>query len=177
MPIDTTPTRNTAANAVAIPLLISSSSQRQPRLPEQLFRVNLTNVNIASASPPVPSPTRTCLSFARAVSAGDLDRAAACFARDGCLLTPDATAVHGREHIRGVLAQMVSRRTEIQVELSSAVSAGEVILVHQRWRIRSGEQPEERFEQTFDAVLILQRIEGAWKLSIAAPWGYRQAYG
>lgn len=132
---------------------------------------------MANASPSRPGPGKACLSFPAAVSAGELDVAAACFARDGCLITPDATAIHGRESIRRVLAQMIIRRTEIEVELSTAVGASEVVLIHQRWRIRSGEQTDERFEQIADAILILRWVEGAWKLSIAAPWGYRQAYG
>lgn len=118
-----------------------------------------------------------CPQFAQALNAGDLDAAASCFARDGCLITADATAIHGREHIRGVLAQMVRRRTEIRVELSSSVSAGDVLLIHQRWRIRSGERPWQHFEQTADAVLVVRQIEGHWKLSIAAPWGYGHMYG
>jgi len=118
-----------------------------------------------------------CPRFAQALNAGDLDGAASCFARDGCLITPDATAIHGREQIRGVLAQMVRRRTEIRVELSSSVSAGEVLLIHQRWRIRTGERPHQHFEQVADAVLVLRRIEEEWKLSIAAPWGYGRSYG
>ena len=69
------------------------------------------------------------------------------------------------------------RRTEIEVELSTAVSAGAVVLIHQRWRIRSGEQTTARLEQIADATMVLRRIEGIWKLSIAAPWGYQQAYG
>ena len=132
---------------------------------------------MASLSPPRQSPSGACLRFPQAVSEGDLDAAAACFTRDGCLITPDATAIHGRESIRRVLAQMIVRRTEIEVELSTAVGAGEVVLIHQRWRIRSGEQAEGRLEQTADAIMILRRVEGTWKLSIAAPWGYRQAYG
>jgi ketosteroid isomerase-like protein len=133
---------------------------------------------MANASPPPrPSPGNACLSLPRAVSAGDLNAAAMCFARDGCLITPDATAIHGRESIRRVLAQMIVRRTEIEVELSTAVGAGEVVLVHQRWRIRSGERAARRIEQVADAVLIPRLIEGTWKLSIAAPWGYRQACG
>lgn len=115
--------------------------------------------------------------FAQAINLGDLDGAASCFARDGCLITPDATAVHGREHIRGVLAQLVRRRTEIRIELTSSVSAGHVVLVHQRWRIRTGERPNQHFEQITDAVLVLRQIEDEWKLSIAAPWGYGRAYG
>jgi ketosteroid isomerase-like protein len=130
-----------------------------------------------NASPPRPSPGSACLSLPRAIGAGDLDAAATCFARDGCLITPDATAIHGRESIRRVLAQMIVRRTEIEVELSTSVGAGEVVLLHQRWRIRSGEQREGRLEQVAEALMILRQVEGTWKLSIAAPWGYRQAYG
>jgi ketosteroid isomerase-like protein len=133
-------------------------------------------VNIISASPPPSGPVKSCLSFAAALNSGQLDIAAACFARDGCLITPDATTIHGREHIRSVLAQMVVRRTEIEVEMSSTVGGGEVILANQRWRIRSGEQEECRLEQVSDAVLILRRIEGEWKFSIAAPWGCRQSF-
>ena len=118
-----------------------------------------------------------CPRFAQALTAGDLDGAVSCFARDGCLITPDATAVHGREHIRAVLAQLVSQRTQIRVELSSSVSAGDVLLVHQRWLIRKGERPHQHFEQTACAVLVVRQIEGQWKLSIAAPWGYGKAYG
>ena len=118
-----------------------------------------------------------CPRFAQALSAGDIDAAAGCFARDGCLVTPDATAIYGRERIREVLAQMVRRRTEVQVELSSSIGAGEVVLIHQRWRIRSGDRPGKRFEQTSDAILVVRQVEEAWKLSVAAPWGYGRTYG
>lgn len=107
--------------------------------------------------------------FASALSAGDLERAAACFARDGCLITPDETAIHGRDQIRSVLAQMVVRRTEVEVDLSNSVSAGDVMLVNERWRVRVGEGAAQ-FEQVLYPTLVLQRVEAAWKLSIAAPW-------
>lgn len=108
--------------------------------------------------------------LASSLSAGDLGRAAACFARDGCLITPDGTAIHGRDRIRSVLAQMVIRRTEVEVDLSSSISAGEVMLVRERWRVRAGEG-SARFEQTLQPTLVLRQVEDAWKLAIAAPWG------
>jgi uncharacterized protein (TIGR02246 family) len=118
----------------------------------------------------VPHHIATCSrAFAAVLSAGDLERAAACFARDGCLITPDGTAIHGRDRIKPVLAQMVVRRTEIEVELSNSIPAGDVMLVHERWRIRAGEDSAQ-FEQTLHPTLVLRQIEGAWKLAIAAPW-------
>jgi ketosteroid isomerase-like protein len=109
-------------------------------------------------------------SLASSLSAGDLEQAAACFARDGCLITPDGTAIHGRDRIRPVLAQMVIRRTEVEVESSTSIPAGGVMLVRERWRVRSGEG-DARLEQALTPTLVLQRIEGSWKLAIASPWG------
>lgn len=112
----------------------------------------------------------------QAVSIGDLDSATACFARDGCLITPDATAVHDRERIRPLLAQLIARRTEIRVELSNVVGAGDVLLARERWRVRSGGAECPRIEQTLEPALVLRRIEAEWKLAIAAPWGWARGY-
>lgn len=124
----------------------------------------------ATAEP--PQLVRGCLPFVQALSLGDLESATACFAREGCLITPDATAIHGRDRIRPVLAQLVARRTEIKVEMSSAIAAGEVVLVQERWRVRSGGGEVAQVEQTLSPTLVMGRIEGAWKLVIAAPWGW-----
>lgn len=107
--------------------------------------------------------------FASALSAGDLEGATASFARDGCLVTPDGTAIHGRDRIRPVLAQMVIRRTEIEIEMSDSISAGDVMLARERWRVRAGEEGAQ-LEQILHPTLALKRIEEEWKLSIAAPW-------
>jgi uncharacterized protein (TIGR02246 family) len=118
----------------------------------------------------MPHPSAICSrTFASVLSAGDLEQAAACFARDGCLVTPDGTAIHGRDRIRSVLAQMVIRRTEINVELSNSISAGDVMIVHEQWRVRTGEG-DAQIEETLCPTLVLRQIEGAWKLSIAMPW-------
>jgi ketosteroid isomerase-like protein len=127
-------------------------------------------MNMRGATVEAPDHGRARLAFARALSAGDLEAATACFARDGCLITPDATAIHGRDRIRPVLAQMVIRRTEIRVELSSAIAAGGAILARERWRVLSGGPPQ--IEQTLNPTLVLRLIEGEWKLAIAAPWGW-----
>ncbi len=129
-------------------------------------------MKVAGATFEPPHPGRACLPFVQAISLGDLDSATACFARDGCLITPDATAVHGRERIRPLLAQLVARRTEIKVELSNVVRGGDVALAQERWRVRSGGGEIPRIEQTLSPTLVLHRIEAEWKLAIAAPWGW-----
>lgn len=120
-------------------------------------------------------PTRrgaTCLSLPELLSAGDLEGATACFARDACLLTQDATAIHTRERIRPVLAQLIARRTRIEVEQCCVLPAGEVALATERWTIAIEGTEGARFEQSCTPTLILQRIEERWKLALVAPWGW-----
>jgi ketosteroid isomerase-like protein len=111
------------------------------------------------------------LALPRALDAGDLDAAAACFARDGCLITPDATAIHGRHLVRSVLAQLIAQRIEVAVESSHLISAGDVRLVRERWRIRTGVEGA-RLVQVLHPSFAMRRVESEWKLAIAAPWGW-----
>jgi ketosteroid isomerase-like protein len=131
-------------------------------------------MNMRNATVAPTRPVRTCLLFARALSLGELEPAAACFARDGCLITPDATAIHGRDQIRPLLAQLVSRGIEIEIELSSAVGGGDVVIAQERWKVRSGGTAGPRIEQTWNPTLVLRQIEEDWRLAIAAPWGWGQ---
>lgn len=120
------------------------------------------------------SPRRgvACLSFPELISVGNLDAASACFTRDACLITQDATAIHDREHIRPLLAQLIARRTRIGVEQSTLLPAGDVALVRERWTIQIDAAEGTRFEQSCSPTLILRHVEGQWKLALVAPWGW-----
>jgi ketosteroid isomerase-like protein len=113
----------------------------------------------------------SCLSFTELLSTGQLEAATACFARDACLLTQDATAIHSRERIRPLLAQLIARRAKVDVELSSVLVAGDVALAREQWTIQIDGVEGSRFEQTSRPTHILNRIEGDWKLALVAPWG------
>lgn len=113
-----------------------------------------------------------CLALPALISAANLEAASACFTRDACLLTQDATAIHGREHIRPLLAQLIARRTRIAVEQSTLLSAGDVALVRERWTIQIDAAEGARFEQSCSPTLVLRRVEERWKLALVAPWGW-----
>jgi len=117
-------------------------------------------------------PTRiACLALPKLIGSGNLDAATGCFARDACLLTPDATAIHDREHIRPLLAQLISRRVRIEVEQSNVLVAGDVAYVRELWQV-STQAGGSRYEHSCDPSLVLKRIEGSWKISIATLWGW-----
>jgi ketosteroid isomerase-like protein len=121
------------------------------------------------------TPAKTqiaCLSLPRLLSVGNLNAATACFALKACLLTPDATAIHSRQHIRPVLAQLIARRVRIEVAHEDLIVAGDVAFARQRWLVNTTGVGESRFEQTLNPAFVLRQIEGRWKLSIAALWGW-----
>lgn len=118
-------------------------------------------------------PTRiACLALPKLIGSGNLDAATGCFARDACLLTPDATAIHDREHIRPLLAQLISRRVRIEVEQSNVLVAGDVAYVRELWRVSAQTGGGPRYEHSCDPSLVLKRIEDSWKISIATLWGW-----
>jgi ketosteroid isomerase-like protein len=127
-------------------------------------------MNMTSATVAAPSQAISDV-FAQALNAGDLPSAASCFARDGCLITPDLTAIHGRERIRPVLAQLIAGGIAIEVERANAVDAGGVQIARERWTIQRG-RGATGFEQVCEPTLVLCFIEGSWRLMIAAPWGW-----
>lgn len=110
--------------------------------------------------------------FIEALGERELERAVNCFGRDGCLITPDQTAIHGREGIRPVLSQMIERRTAIVVEESFVIGAGDLALASERWAIRCDGADGRRFAFTSTPRLVLRRSGTEWKLEIAALWGW-----
>lgn len=138
----------------------------------ECIRLNVTNIKLRNPTPVSLNRPQACFAFVHALNSGDLNRATACFARDACLITPDATAIYGRDRIRPVLTQLIARHTEITVESSTVLTAGEVALAHEHWAVRSNGVEGSRLEQVFSAMLTLRRIEERWKLAIVAPWGW-----
>jgi uncharacterized protein (TIGR02246 family) len=110
-------------------------------------------------------------SFTGALSGGDLHAAAACFTRDGCLITPDGTAVHGRDDIAGVLAQLIATRTEIEIDRVVVRRAGDVALASGHVTMRSDGPEGSRFAQACDPMMVIHRVDEIWKLAVIAPWG------
>jgi ketosteroid isomerase-like protein len=110
--------------------------------------------------------------FIDALGRRELGPAVNCFGREGCLITPDQTAIHGRERIRPVLSQMIARRTAVIVEESFVLCAGDLALASERWTIRCDGPDGERFTVTSTPRLVLRRSGTEWKLEIAALWGW-----
>lgn len=119
------------------------------------------------------TPGESTRALAASISRGDLDAATSCFAKDACLLTPDATVVRGREEIRPILHQMIAAGSKIEVQESSIVLAGEVALGTERWVMSSAGSEGAPFTRALTPTMVLRQVEGVWKLAVAIPWGRR----
>ena len=122
------------------------------------------------ATPP-DSPQRLTRVLAGAISAANLSVAGDCFAKDACFVTPDATAIRGREEIRAIMGQLIARRAQIEVLSSSALIGGGAALVTEQWVMRSAGTESSVFEQRLAPTLVARWVEGRWKLAVVAPWG------
>jgi uncharacterized protein (TIGR02246 family) len=116
------------------------------------------------------SPQESTRALAESIGRGDLEAAAYCFAKDACLVTPDATAVRGREEIRPILHQLIASGSQIEVQESSIVLAGEVALGTERWVMTIPGTEGETFSRRLTPTLVLRLIEGVWKVAVAIPW-------
>lgn len=123
---------------------------------------------------PANSPEEVSAAFGEAISRGDVKAASECFTRDGCLVTPDDTAVHGRREVARVLLQLVASSISVETERLRTLATGGAALSHERWTIafNGGDDP---YVRSFAATLLLRPVEGRWKLAVAAPWGWPAA--
>jgi ketosteroid isomerase-like protein len=119
------------------------------------------------------TPGGSTRALAASISRGDLEAATSCFAKDACLLTPDATVVRGREEIKPILRQMIASGAKIEVQESSIVLAGEVALGTERWVMSSAGSEGTPFTRALTPTMVLRQLEGVWKLAVAMPWGRR----
>jgi uncharacterized protein (TIGR02246 family) len=121
------------------------------------------------AAPLHDSPEHVSRAFADALAAGDHHAAVSCFARDACFLTPDATVIRGRSEIRPIIAQLIAMRFELEVEMRTILRVGDTALSSERWTTRLGAAP---LVQTSCATAVMKRVDGGWRLLVAAPWGW-----
>jgi uncharacterized protein (TIGR02246 family) len=108
--------------------------------------------------------------FSAAISRGNPRAAAACFTRDGCLITPGGTVVHGREEIAGLVAQLVDSCTEIDIDRLVVRRAGDVALAEGHLTMRSNGPARSRFARSCEATMALHMVDDSWKLAVLAPW-------
>jgi ketosteroid isomerase-like protein len=109
-------------------------------------------------------------SFSAALLARDPIRAAACFAKDGRLLTPDGTEMTGRLAIAEVFRQLEGTSLRLTLEPGRITSSGPLALSVHRLVLSSAAKGVEPFERAFACCLTLRDDGTRWWIQLAAPW-------
>lgn len=130
----------------------------------------------ALQTPRLLTPGAALDALTAALAAADLDLAAACFAREARLLTPDGTTVAGRRHIAAVLDQLIACQTELDLGQPVLVCSADVALASGQCTMRSKGPDLFWITQKSELTAVLRLIEGDWKLAIFAPWGRDHTY-
>ncbi|HEX5990625.1 MAG TPA: nuclear transport factor 2 family protein [Solirubrobacterales bacterium] len=115
------------------------------------------------------TPGGALKAFVGAIEQGNVALAATCVSRDGCLITPDATAINGRDAIRAILNQLVKLRLRVEGNSTHWVVAGDIALGRGVWQSRSEHNGTELAQQ-WNATIVLRRRDQAWRIQIIAPW-------
>lgn len=129
----------------------------------------------STAEAALGGPVEALKRFAAALGDHDARAAAACFATEGVLITPDGTAVAGPGSIHEVLVQLTAQRPKLEFEQARVVQVGAVALCTQRWRHcrRGPGGVVGRFEATF-MVGSAGAGREQWQLLAASLWGARK---
>jgi ketosteroid isomerase-like protein len=107
--------------------------------------------------------------FGAALRAGDVGRATALFSRHACVVTPDSTVIQGRSQIGGFLRQLCDISGELTFEQRTMVTAGDVAIGSENWTVQfAGNGGGVR--RTTRSTIVLNRIEGFWRIAIVDPW-------
>jgi ketosteroid isomerase-like protein len=126
----------------------------------------------ATAGPQHVGAGETAGAFARVLLGGDASAAAAYFSPSAQLLTPDGTALSGRDSIAELLRQLTSASDQLlEIKTGRTLHVDRVALCTQYWARRSRRGGAGSFETASTARLVLAQSERRWQILIAAPWG------
>jgi uncharacterized protein (TIGR02246 family) len=134
------------------------------------LRADLDHPGFRGVVPAPDSPQRLLLDFIAALNREDLEAATRCFARDACFLTPDATAIRGRDSIRSFLAQLIAAEHRFEADLGTTVIADDVALCRDRLKTVTAASTGAPFEQHSQSTAVLRHRERSWRLQVLAPW-------
>lgn len=122
----------------------------------------------AAGATPTKPPEEVVDGFGAALRAGDIEAATKLFSREGCFVTPDSTVIRGRAPIRDFLPQLVEMAGDLTIEQRTMLTAGDVAIGSESWRLRLG--PGESVVRTTRATIVLARVEGIWRIAVVDPW-------
>ena len=110
--------------------------------------------------------------FTEALNGGNVDRAMALYEPAATFAPQPGEEVKGREAIRAALDRFIALKPRMQGEISKVMTAGDVALVMNRWRLEGTTPDGAPVEMRGHSADVLRRSpNGDWRILIDDPWG------
>ena len=118
------------------------------------------------------TPEELSASFAAAMRAGDLDRAAGMWTEQATLIAADGQVLEGAEAIAEALQRLVANGAELEIRLDRLFVAGDVALATGALTITVADGNGANHSHSSESVVVYRRgQDGIWRVAIDAPWG------
>jgi uncharacterized protein (TIGR02246 family) len=118
------------------------------------------------------SPEQVIELIAAALNVGEVDTAMALYDPEATFAPEPGAEVKGLEAIRGALDQIAALTPRMQGEITKVLSADDVALVMNRWRLEGTRPDGSPVEMGGHSADVLRRTpDGGWRVLIDDPWG------
>lgn len=112
------------------------------------------------------SPEETCRLFKRYMAEGNLEALLGIYDVEAVFLNQSGELKRGRQGLREVLAPLAAAKTNFDFRIIQIIQAGDIALMHTRWRQVSSPQPA-----SMHAVEVARRqADGTWSWLIGDPF-------
>src|SRR5262245_19892215 len=119
-------------------------------------------------------PIDTVNKLTEALNRGDLDGAAALYARDGALVVQPGKVARGSQEVRAALAGFIALKPTLRASVQQIVEAGDIALYVGRWTLKGTDPSGQPVSLGGDSSDILRRQpDGGWLIALDNPWGAR----
>src|SRR5262245_38994830 len=113
--------------------------------------------------------------FDQKLNAGDLEGMVALYEPEAAFVRDTSDLVVGRENIRNVLAQLVSKKPKFESKVERCVIVDDIALLYTNFTATMQHGGEVPGELKFRAIEVLRRQkDGSWRLIVGDPNGRKQ---
>ena len=122
--------------------------------------------------PTANGPEQCDILIGEAISAGDLEAAAALYEPGATFVAEPGKPVTGTEAIKEVLTGFLAMKPTLKVEVSQAIQSGDTALLYSKWTLTGTGPDGSAVNMEGNGTEVVRRQSGGnWLFVVDDPWG------